>query len=434
MLIFFLILFSPFFAQAEALDTENLWQNDAIHIDFQALQQKLLEVRLTPEEGLKISVCFEPLLPELTASGGATPSAELQRAIANCYRGTQLESIVSPVYEQVATVIDCGKDTLGVARIEDATRIASNPTPRELSILKECYIERTAPVIASAAAINVFATSGARNVALLLYTSGAHIWFLIRGRRKNQCGVALNSLTKLPVDLAIIRISTATGAAVKTTVTDQRGNYYLFAEPGEYELSLSKPGFDFPSQFPPSLEDSLLVHNDSHVTVSHQSPSITYALPADPLIQEPTVKQEHRRRLARKTSSFVAALSPLAGIGTALASPKWWVIAFAALNIALYIVFRHFNLRLKPKTFGVVTDATGAAVADVIVRVFDTTYNKLVASTITDRAGRYGIMIGRGNYTVRFEKSAVGRAEIAFSLETESGVIAKNVSLVATNA
>lgn len=429
MLLFIIaLLFSqPALAQSDA--TDQLWNNETLQLDVAELQQKLLQIQLTPEEGQKIGACMQRLTPRLQAAAGQPPDAQLQRDIAECYKGTQLEALITPTYQKIATVIECGQDKLGVARVADVTRLAQSPTEREIEILKQCYIERTAPVVAAAAIVNVIATGGARNIGLLLYLGAINTWYFIRQRRRDRYGVVINSLSRLPVDLAIVRLTTPEGHVAKTTVTDPHGKFYLFAQPGEYQLSLTKPGYEFPSQFPIAPNDTIgsIIHNEPKVTVTQQAPVLQYILPANPQIQEPTVARERRRRIGRAAGSFVAALSPLAGVGTALASPKWWVIGFAALNIALYFVFRYFAARIKPRAFGLVRDHAGKPLTDVVVRVFETQYNKLVATAVTDGKGRYGAMVGRGTYAVRYEKPGVGTAERACSIRQDVGVIADNV-------
>lgn len=432
MIIFFIIsLLFPYSASAQTTTENKLWNNETLQLDVTELQQKLMQVQLTPEEGQKIGTCIQALTPRLQAAAGQTPDAQLQRDISDCYRGTQIEALLTPVYQKIATVVECGKDKLGVERVADVSRLAQSPTDREIEILKQCYIERTAPVVAAAAAVNVFAMGGARNVGLLLYVGATHTWFFIRQRRRDRFGVVINSLSKIPVDLAIVRLAGQDGRVTKTTVTDQNGKFYLFAKPGEYKLSVTKPGFEFPSQFSVAPSDAFasIVHNEPHVNVTQQSPVLQYTLPADPQVQEPNVAHEKRKRIGRAAGSFVAALSPLAGIGTAVASPKWWVILFAALNIGLFFAFRYFAARLKPRAFGIVRDNAGKPCADAIVRVSETQYNKLVATAVTDGAGRYGAMVGRGTYAVKYEKPGVGSTERMSSINQDVGVIADYVTI-----
>lgn len=440
----FLILLALFFplvvhAQADISQeqvprdsTNTLWNNDAVKLDVSDLQTQLQQTQITQEEAQKIGSCIEKLSPRIQAAAGAAPDAQLQRDIAECYRGTQLEQLLTPVYQKIATIVDCSRDKLGVQRVADMTRLASEPTTKELSIIKKCYIERTAPIVTVAAIVNTVATGGLRNILLLLYVGATNVWNFLRQRKSNKFGTVINSLSKLPVDLAIVRLSTPEGRAVRSTVSDQHGRFYVFGQPGNYSLSVTKPGFTFPSQFAPTLSDATnaLIHNETSIQLTHQSPVLQYTLPADPEVQEETVPHARRTRYKQAAGSFIAVLSPALGIGAAAASPEWWVIGFAVLNILTYVVFRYFAARMKPRAFGTVQDKSGAPVADTIVRVFDTHYNKLVASLATNSRGQYGAMASKGQYAVKYEKPGVGVAERTVLIIQEEGVIAETVTIL----
>ena len=47
---------------------------------------------------------------------------------------------------------------------------------------------------------------------------------------------------------------------------------------------------------------------------------------------------------------------------------------------------------------------TNSPLGRVVVRVFDSTYNKLVETGITDSKGRYAILVGPSTYYVTYDK------------------------------
>lgn len=433
LLVVILILLFPYSAHAQSSATDKLWNNETLDLDTAKLQRALAETPLSVEDGQKIGACMTELAPRLQAAAGQLPDAALQRDIANCYRGTALEPLLTPTYEKIATVIDCGKDKLGVERVADVTRLAKEPTDHEIEIIKTCYVERTAPAITAVAAINTIAVGGARNVGLLLYMGASHAWLYVRGRRRDKFGLVRNSLSHLPIDLAIVRLIDAKGATKKTAVTDGGGRYYLFSDPGEFQITVTKPGFSYPAQFPPQQTDISheLIYNEQRVTMTQQSPVLPYTLPVDPTVQEPSTSTPTHRRIRQRATSFIALAAPLAGVGTAALSITWWTAALAVANVVLYVLVRYFIRRHSPTRFGTVTDASGKPIPNIIIRIFETTYNKLVASVVTDRHGRYGALVGPGTYTVQYERpgSAAVSATRTISITHNSGVIAESITL-----
>ena len=71
---------------------------------------------------------------------------------------------------------------------------------------------------------------------------------LIGRKKREKWGVVYNSLTKLPVDLVIVRLfSIDTNRLVQSKVTDGQGRYSFVVNPGRYRLEVKKMNFTFPS-------------------------------------------------------------------------------------------------------------------------------------------------------------------------------------------
>ena len=63
-------------------------------------------------------------------------------------------------------------------------------------------------------------------------------------RRRKKWGVIYNALTKLPVDLAIVRLMDQSGKVIRSVVTDKEGRYFIVGE-GVYRVAVMKNGFVF---------------------------------------------------------------------------------------------------------------------------------------------------------------------------------------------
>ncbi len=415
-------------AAARAIDA--LWNSsDALRLNIPDLHTRLAAIQLTIADAQKINSCFEKLAPDLR--GSTLPNASEQGAIADCYSGTPYESLLAPLYTKIATVIECGRDKLGVARLDDLARLVSAPTEKESAIISQCYVERTAPALSVIALTNVLATGGLRDTGLLVVMGLSNVWLVLRRRRTDKFGTVVNSLAKLPVDLAIVRlVSAETNRVVHSAVTDSNGRFFLFTRPGTYAVEVVKPGYAFPSEFAGTAL-SEAVHGDlllePRLTTDTATPVVQRIMPVDPIVQEPSVPREQWRRAGRRASAFIGLASPALGIGSALLTPKWWVVLLAAVNILLFFLFRYFAKRHSPRAFGTVTDSNNNPVANAIIRVFDTQYNKLVATAVSDSRGRYGCMAGPGAYLVTCEKQGVGKLEIAVIVAQNEQVITQKI-------
>ena len=74
-------------------------------------------------------------------------------------------------------------------------------------------------------------------------------------KRKREWGVVYDSLTKQPIDLAMVRLfDKETGKLVETRVTDLQGRYIFIVEPEKmYYITVEKNNYTFPSKL---LENS----------------------------------------------------------------------------------------------------------------------------------------------------------------------------------
>jgi len=266
-------------------------------------------------------------------------------------------------------------------------------------------------------------------IGLLQFSFLQPILLLVR-RKKGPWGEVYNSLTKLPVDLAIVRLINAqTNKTVQTRVTDHHGRYFFLAEPGNYRLEVIKNGMIFPSSI---LKDT---SSDGHrtnlylggnFTITTKDTAVSYVIPLDKLEDKEAINliKIKWNKFGRKLQMIVALFGMSVSLVSLYFTPRWYVLLLFILHAALFAIFWRLARPHKAKDWGMVFDTISKKpLANAIVRLFDARFNKLVATTATDSQGRYYFLTGESTYFLLCEanKYTPYRSEnINFQREGES--------------
>lgn len=279
------------------------------------------------------------------------------------------------------------------------------------------YVKQNAQGIAApAATIATVANVAAAGVAtatvipylLYLWSLLAHPFMLIARRRRKQWGVVYNSLSKLPIDLAIVRLLDAkTGRVMRSAVTDKDGRYFFIVQAGTYKMVAVKAGFVFPSDTLRGLKEDakyIDLYHGEPIEVRNET-TITANIPLDPVSVEKTPRKILLEGIARRLQRSLGIITILAMIVATAINPTKTMIAMLAANVVMYLVFRRLSVTRKPKNWGIVYDEKSKKpLANVVARIFDTRFNKLLETQVTDVRGRYAFLVGQNTYYVTFEK------------------------------
>lgn len=222
-------------------------------------------------------------------------------------------------------------------------------------------------------------------------------------RRKSGFGTVFNSMTGQPIDLARVRLVDVHGLTTTSAVTDKYGHYRLSGIPGEFTVDVSKPGYTFPSVF---LKD-----HDRAKTYDNVLPSrrikirdhgiITVNIPLDPQNEKRKRSKVFRRLLVLgdNTQLIITYASPILAAAYPFlrptSIPAWGLFIGYVAMIGHRIT--HFTPGKAP--YGSVREAkTGEPIENVVIRLFDAKFNKLLNTQITSGKGRYAMLVNRGAY------------------------------------
>jgi hypothetical protein len=259
---------------------------------------------------------------------------------------------------------------------------------------------------------------------------------LLFRRRRRGWGTVYNSMTKLPVDLAIVRLyDEGTKRLIRTTVTDRNGRFLFFVPPGTYRLEVTKPQFVFPSTYLAGKTEDVQYPNVYHgvpFTVG-QAAMVAPNIPIDPHIREKPDREVLRDASKQKIHTAFS------GLGIVLAAVVWFIsptivnTVALAVHVSLFFLFRRLARGFTPKTWGIVSDFLHRApLSASVVRIFEPTYNRLLETQVTDQSGRYAFLVGRNRYYFTVAKQGYKPAKspvLDLTTGPDRAVVAENVAM-----
>jgi hypothetical protein len=287
--------------------------------------------------------------------------------------------------------------------IEEAQRVIDNPE------VEKANEQIALPAVATVAVVNASAAISLLNLLNYLRFLITQPFLLLNRRKQKGWGKVYHAFSKLPVDLAIIRLLDAkTKKVIQTRVTDKEGRYAFIVSEGKYLISVAKPGFVFPSKYLKTAKIDAGMINIYHgevMEVGKEGVTITANIPLDPIEKAFVPKRVAFRKWFIRLNHAIAISGMVLASDTFIISPSMLMGGFLIAQVALYFLFRRLSLPKKPKTWGTIYDRkTRDPIKQTIVRIFETQYNKLLETQITDSRGRYVFLVGKSSYYVTFEK------------------------------
>jgi hypothetical protein len=341
------------------------------------------------------------------------------------------EQPVVPLPPQLEGPIQALNETLGAIR--------------EIPGVQEAA-EAAIPVLAVTAAASSLALIFAFDLLpFLQYLFTAPILLFAR-RKRRGFGIVYNSISKVPIDLAVVRLfelpaDGSKGRLVASRVTDRGGRYFFTANPGRYRIEASKTGFTFPSDYLRDKRadgDYLDIYHAEPIVVTEKDAVIAANIPLDPSQAAAFHKPANviwKARL-RVIQNVVAALGFILSSIVAILHPSWFAVAMVFVQLAVLMLVRVLAKPRRTKNWGIVYDKrTGRPLSNAVARVFEPRYNKLLETTVTDAKGRYGFVLGPNQYFAVFEKPGYQTVEVRpidFSKSKEPVAFGQKISLQKT--
>jgi hypothetical protein len=232
---------------------------------------------------------------------------------------------------------------------------------------------------------------------------------LLLGRRRLVgWGQVYNSLNKLPIDLATVRLLNAeTNQVIQSKVTDAKGRYAFMVGTGTYILQVYKNNFIFPSKNLLNIKEDGQrgeIYHGERIVINNEDAVIAANIPLDPVGERDKPVRIFWQQLARHLKIGLSWFGLLVTIISLYIAPRWYMWILLCVHMIFLAIFYRLSIPAKIKSWGTVYDnLSKVPVGRVVARLFNAQFNKLVAAQITDRQGRYYFLAGDNEYFVTYD-------------------------------
>ncbi len=344
--------------------------------------------------------------------------------------------------------------------IKDIQKFLENKTLQEIA---KKYV---APIMTAITALGLLAAVPFVNALLpylaylLQYITHPVLFF---GKRK-RWGIVYNSLTKQPIDLAIVRLfNKNTNKLLATRITDFQGRYLFIVDPGDYFITVAKSYYMFPSRLLTKKAENTYIGETISVQSSNDQKEkgvVSFDIPLDPqegYLQNPVnpskvittpiknindletlpkevIKKADSQLLKvlkqHKFNHFVAIFGPIVGLICLIISPSILTGALFVFDIILLLVFRKLAVKRQNSWGKTVDQSNHKALPQAVIRLFDNKYGRMLLADISKGDGRYGFLVGKDKYVLTSQKQGyeLPQHKIDISGDRE-GVISQNLEL-----
>ena len=232
---------------------------------------------------------------------------------------------------------------------------------------------------------------------------------LIKRRKRKAWGTVYNSLSRLPEDLAIVRLRDAEGGKILSSeVTDRAGRFSFLVEAGKYRVEAMKANFVFPSDLTRDKKEDgqyLDVYHGETIEVGTEGAVITPNIPLDPASKDLADTAIVKKDRWHKIQGYVAMIGPALGFVSYVIKPSWLVGLLFVLGVVVYLFFRRFATVPAPKNWGMVQgEQEIKPVPGAVLRIFALPYDKLLESKVADSRGRYNFRVGGSKFYLTVTK------------------------------
>lgn len=228
------------------------------------------------------------------------------------------------------------------------------------------------------------------------------------GKRRRPWGTVYDSVSKYPLDPAIVELFDAEGNSVSTAITDFDGRYGFLVPKGIYTMVAKKSNYKFPSTRKTLTGNDVIYNNLYYGEPIMIDGTVARDIPLDPVDVDWNQIEKKRLNKTRFIHRFdpviVFLLSALFYLGVVLA--VWQVMVdpsgLSFVLLGLYLLLLAVRLYNRgPLLYGTVLRGK-VPLPYSVVRIFSGEAE--IANKVTDESGRYVAIVPPGTYKVTVDE------------------------------
>lgn len=230
-------------------------------------------------------------------------------------------------------------------------------------------------------------------------------------KRRRPWGIVYDSITKNPVDLAIVRLfDTGDKKLIETQVTDKNGRFSFLVKPGTYTIAVAKQEYIYPSAIVKGALDGDYAHvyRQEPFTLVRDEDVIEVSIPLDPPHPDVVKKTRGGFKAFLHVFSKYSMVSLFLSVGLSIALayyvPTTLNLVLLFLN-SMFMLGKVFVITRKDKPWGTVFDALSLeALPLAAIGIIDGKQGKLLRTRLSDYEGRFNFLVPQGEYVFTVSK------------------------------
>ena len=233
-------------------------------------------------------------------------------------------------------------------------------------------------------------------------------------RRRRPWGTVYDSVTKMPIDPALVTLYDESGKKISNSITDLDGRFGFIVPKGKYHLKVQKTNYAFPSTKLSHKNNDELYSNlyfGEPITVGEDGSVIQKNIPMDPkkfdwnefTKNKMGIMQFHSlsERLNGKISNFIFWFGFVVGIISVFIIPHLYSISILSLYVILIIVR---STEYSKKSFGSITDSANHPLSFAAISIYSKDLHRELFKKVADQYGRYYALVPKGEYEIKISR------------------------------
>ena len=346
-----------------------------------------------------------------------------------------VSEVKKPIGSTVTTVFQNINISEAVAAVKGSVVETFADTP--MAELEESQLQSIS-VAATVVTIGVSAGLALGSLSQMSYMVIQSIFGLLSAlgfrRKRIYYGFVYDSYSKEPLSGAVVRIFNREKSLVETAVTDSSGKFSGNLSEGNYTISVTKRGYEFPSRFVKGEDYPIQNVYNGTLAVYGNNAEVQLAIPID------RKKMKGSSKVLLATRGILQKILPVLNIVLFCVGITIYVYMYSKYpstgNLLIGLIYIPALFFLLRSVFGVagkhgkVVDEKGKGVEGVSVVMKDVEFNRVVSKRITEKNGRYRFITNKGVYKLDIEDENYVLKDISTVKEIsvkDNGIVGKKI-------